>query len=102
MTESGRSIFFSSKPSISACASIAGPKEGKGRFGDLFDIVLEEDLLGQISWEMGESEMLRRTAELPVWGWRRPPAILGMKPWSPWRRRQRVHVSPLPILPMII
>jgi len=64
MTESGRSIFFSSKPSISACASIAGPKEGKGRFGDLFDIVLEEDLLGQISWEMGESEMLRRTAEL--------------------------------------
>ena len=64
MIESNRSLFFSSKPSISACASIAGPKEGKGPLGNFFDVILEEDLLGQISWEMGESEMLRRTAEL--------------------------------------
>lgn len=64
MMDCGRSLRFSSKPVISACASIAGPKEGKGPFAEMFDEILEDDLLGQISWEMGESEMLRRTAEL--------------------------------------
>ena len=59
-----RTLVFPTRPAIVSAASIAGPKEGQGPLGDKFDVVLEEDLLGQISWEMAESEMLRRTVEL--------------------------------------
>ena len=59
-----RTLVFPTRPAIVSAASIAGPKEGQGPLGAKFDVVLEEDLLGQISWEMAESEMLRRTVEL--------------------------------------
>ncbi len=37
--------------------------EGKGPLADWFDVVLDDDLLGQKSWELAESEMVRRAAE---------------------------------------
>ena len=40
--------------------------EGKGPLSDWFDIVLDDDLLGQKSWELAESEMVRRAAELAI------------------------------------
>lgn len=43
---------------------MAGQKESEGPLGNTFDQILEDDLLGQKSWEFAESEMLRRTVEL--------------------------------------
>lgn len=37
--------------------------EGKGPLADWFDVILDDDLLGQKSWELAESEMVRRAAE---------------------------------------
>ncbi|MBQ3079382.1 MAG: stage V sporulation protein AD [Clostridia bacterium] len=59
-----RTFLFENDVSIVSRASIAGPKEGKGPLGAAFDMVMDDDLLGQKSWEMAESEMLRRTVEL--------------------------------------
>lgn len=65
MSRSGmRTIFYDSPVSVRAHASIAGKKEGQGPLASSFDVVIEDDLLGQKSWEFAESEMLRRAVEL--------------------------------------
>lgn len=40
-------------------ASVVGKKEGKGPLGDLFDVVLEDDMNGCSSWEEAESTLQR-------------------------------------------
>ena len=65
MSRSGaRTIFYDSPVSVRAHASIAGKKEGEGPLAPSFDVIIEDDLLGQKSWEFAESEMLRRCVEL--------------------------------------
>lgn len=59
-----QTLQFKRGVSVRARASIAGPKEGAGPLGSRFDILMEDDLLGQKSWEMAEAEMLRRVADL--------------------------------------
>lgn len=59
-----QTLQFKNRVAVRARASIAGPKEGAGPLGSRFDILMEDDLLGQKSWEMAESEMLRRVADL--------------------------------------
>lgn len=51
-------------PVITATASIAGPKEGKGPLAGYFDRTLEDDLWGEKSWEMAESKLVRETLAL--------------------------------------
>ena len=38
-------------------ASVVGKKEGEGPLGDLFDVVLEDDMNGCNSWEEAESTL---------------------------------------------
>lgn len=59
-----RTLKFDGAVSVAARACIAGQKEGKGPLADTFDVILDDDLLGQKSWELAESEMLRRTVEM--------------------------------------
>ncbi len=59
-----RTFVYDKKVSVASHACMAGPKEGKGPLGGTFDIVMDDDLIGQKSWEMAESEMLRRTVEM--------------------------------------
>lgn len=59
-----QTIAFSRRVAVRACASTVGPKEGKGPLGWCFDRVLEDDLLGQESWELAESKMMQDTIEL--------------------------------------
>ena len=40
---------------IMSSASVAGKKEGEGPLGDKFDIVCDDPMLGQDSWELAES-----------------------------------------------
>ena len=63
MSRLGRqTLVFDPAPRIASHCSIVGPKEGEGPLADDFDEILEDDLLGQKSWEFAESEMLRRCA----------------------------------------
>ena len=55
-------MIYRHPPVVASHRSIAGKKEGEGPLGDWFDVLLEDDLLGQKSWELAESEMVRRCA----------------------------------------
>ena len=57
-----QTLRYDRPPVIAAHRSIAGGKEGEGPLGKWFDAILEDDLLGQKSWELAESEMVRRCA----------------------------------------
>lgn len=61
-----RTVKLENNPTIIATASIVGPKEGKGPLKDYFDIVLEDDLFGQKSWELAESKMVQTVLEKAV------------------------------------
>lgn len=67
LSRCGAQTFIYDNPvGIAAHVSIVGPMEGKGPLSEWFDVVLEDDLLGQKSWELAESEMVRRAAELAM------------------------------------
>jgi len=76
MSRSGAQTFiYDNPPAVASHTAIVGPKEGKGPLADWFDVILEDDLLGQKSWELAESEMVRTAveqtlgrAQLPVSG----------------------------------
>ena len=53
-----RTVKLKNNPTIIEATSIVGPKEGKGPLKDYFDIILDDDLCGQKSWELAESKMI--------------------------------------------
>ena len=64
MSRAGAQTFlYKNPPAIAAHTAIVGPKEGKGPLAEWFDVILEDDLLGQKSWELAESEMVRTAVE---------------------------------------
>lgn len=48
---------------IVGSASVAGKKEGEGPLGDCIDIVCEDPMFGQESWELAESTMQKKAAQ---------------------------------------
>jgi stage V sporulation protein AD len=54
-----QSVFFKNPPVITSWASIVGPKEGEGPWGNDFDQVLSDYLFNEDSWEKAEHKMLR-------------------------------------------
>lgn len=48
-------------PSITATASIVGPKEGKGNLKKCFDYIIPDEMWGEDSWEKAESKLVRET-----------------------------------------
>lgn len=61
-----QSISFARPVYIQGCASVVGKKEGEGPLGQHFDVVEEDDKLGQKTWEEAESVLQRKAAELAV------------------------------------
>lgn len=61
-----QTIVFPSAPRIAGWASVVGPKEGQGPLGKTFDRVLDDDLMGQESWEKAECQMLSQAADLAM------------------------------------
>ncbi len=51
---------------IRSSASIVGTKEGQGPFGDLFDMVGEDDLFGCNTWEEAESNLQKDAVYLAL------------------------------------
>lgn len=57
---------FPKMPVIVAAASVVGPREGKGPFGDLFDLVCEDTLCKEVSWERAETKMQRQATDIAL------------------------------------
>lgn len=54
-----RTVRLENGPTIIQATSIVGPKEGQGPLKNYFDIVLDDDLCEQKSWELAESKMVQ-------------------------------------------
>ena len=61
-----QTVKLSSPPSIIGTSSIVGPKEGEGPLKDYFDIILEDDMWGQESFEKSEAKIQEEAVKLAV------------------------------------
>jgi len=59
-------VFLANPPAIVGAATVAGPMEGKGPLGEYFDVVTEDTLLGEKTWEKAEVKMLQEAVELAM------------------------------------
>ncbi len=57
-----QTITFGKPPIILETAAIAGVKEGQGPIAESFDVVLDDDTLGEKSWEKSESKLQEKAA----------------------------------------
>lgn len=55
-----QTVFLYNKPRFIANFSVVGPKEGKGPMGKYFDKVLENDMLGQKTFEKAEQKLMEQ------------------------------------------
>lgn len=58
-----QTVRLDSKPRIIATTSVVGPKEGEGPLKDYFDVILDDDLNGQESFEKAESSMMYKAIQ---------------------------------------
>ncbi|MGI6678819.1 MAG: stage V sporulation protein AD [Dehalobacterium sp.] len=61
-----QSLVFQDPPLIVNYASVVGPKEGAGPLKNTFDLVLQDTLFGENSWEKAESKMLEAAVNLAL------------------------------------
>jgi stage V sporulation protein AD len=61
-----QTFIFRNRPEILGTGSVVGVKEGKGPLGKSFDVVLEEDMFGEKTWEMAESKMLSESINIAM------------------------------------
>ncbi|MBO8158686.1 stage V sporulation protein AD [Thermosyntropha sp.] len=61
-----QTVVFERPPVITSYASIVGPKEGQGPFGNYFDQVLPDYMFGERTWEKAESKMLKETVKIAL------------------------------------
>lgn len=61
-----QTVVFANPPVIIAAASVVGPKEGEGPLADYMDVVLEDDLIGEKSFEKAETQIFLQAARLAL------------------------------------
>ncbi|WP_077367897.1 stage V sporulation protein AD [Anaerosalibacter sp. Marseille-P3206] len=61
-----QTVKMANPPSIISTATIVGPKEGEGPLKDYFDLILEDDLWQQESWEKSESKMQEEVLKMAL------------------------------------
>lgn len=61
-----QTIKFNCPPAIISSASIVGEMEGQGPLAPFFDQIETDPTFGKESWELGESEMLRRAVQTAI------------------------------------
>lgn len=59
-------VKFANPPSISAAASVVGPKEGEGPLSQYFDVVVDDPLFGESTPERAETRFLFEAAKLAL------------------------------------
>ncbi|WP_461809618.1 stage V sporulation protein AD [Faecalimonas sp.] len=66
MIKGSQSIQFEKAPYLISSGSIVGKKEGEGPLGNKFDIVGDDDLFGEQTWELAESTMQKKACLLAL------------------------------------
>ena len=66
MIVGAQSIGFEESPYLISSASVVGKKEGEGPLGKMFDVVGEDDLFGENTWEEAESTMQKEACLLTI------------------------------------
>ena len=61
-----QTIKFDNPPTILDCASIVGPKEAQGPLAEYFDQTLEDEFLGEKTWEKAESKIIKETVNTVI------------------------------------
>lgn len=61
-----QSIAFLNPPRLASWASMVGPKEGEGPWGNSFDVKTSDYLLGEATWEKAESKLLQDTITMAM------------------------------------
>ncbi len=61
-----QTIRFEAPPTILSAASTVGPKEGKGPLAPYFDVILEDVLWGEDTWEKAETKILKETIQRAI------------------------------------
>lgn len=61
-----QTVRLGNPPSIISTASIVGPKEGKGPLARYFDVILNDDLYDEKSYEKAECKMVKETAAMAI------------------------------------
>ena len=59
----GDTLFFKQPPSITGFAAVGGKKEGEGPLRECFDLLFEDNSLGEPTWEKSESSLQRYCIE---------------------------------------
>lgn len=58
-----QTVSFMQKPYITGRGNIGGRKEGEGPLASYFDVLLEDDMFGEKTWEKAECRMLQTAME---------------------------------------
>ena len=66
MQKGKQSIVYDDAPFIISSGSVVGKKEGEGPLGNLFDLVEEENLFGQNTWEEAESTLQKEAVTMAI------------------------------------
>lgn len=61
-----QTVIFPNPPAITSWASMVGPKEGAGPWGQDFDWIMEDYMFGEKTWEKAESKLLRESIKLAI------------------------------------
>lgn len=61
-----QTVKFESPPYIISSGTVAGKREGEGPLGGYFDMVLNDELWGEKSWEKTECHMLLKAVEIAL------------------------------------
>lgn len=61
-----QTVRFGISPYIISRASVVGAKEGEGPLKDTFDMVVSDDKMGQISWDLAEGAFQKTTVEIAL------------------------------------
>lgn len=61
-----QTVKFKNPPSILSTYTIVGPKEGEGPLKQYFDMILEDDMWGQESFEKSESKIQEETIKAAI------------------------------------
>ncbi len=61
-----QTVKFDVPPTISATASIVGPKEADGPLASYFDQCLDDEFWGEKSWEKAESKIIKETVNMAI------------------------------------
>ncbi len=61
-----QTIKFQNPPAIVSAASVVGEMEGQGPLSAYFDQIETDPTFGKESWELGESEMVRRAVQTAI------------------------------------